>query len=104
MRISIHNDQPPSQLLYEEFDSNNTLARLRALVSRVRRKGFDELDPAKNPLVPLGMEVDAGAVIKNGYGVFDLAWQAEKHPEWPGVVEREIEDIRPAFGRRTARR
>ena len=29
------------------------------------------------------MEIERRRVVKNGYGVFNLAWQAEHHPEWP---------------------
>jgi glucose-6-phosphate isomerase len=40
------------------------------------------------------MEVDRGRVVANRYGVFNLAWQSENHPEWPEQIAREIEDIR----------
>ena len=83
VRISIHNDQPPSERLYEEFDSNNTLARLRALVSRVRRKGFDELDPAKNPLVPRGHGNRCGSCYQKRLRRLRSRVEAEEHSQWP---------------------
>jgi glucose-6-phosphate isomerase len=40
------------------------------------------------------MEIENGRVTKNGYGVFDLPWQAEDHPEWPDKISRELDEIR----------
>ena len=40
------------------------------------------------------MEVERGRVVANRYGVFNLAWQSENHPEWPEQIAREIDDIR----------
>jgi glucose-6-phosphate isomerase len=41
------------------------------------------------------MEVDAdGHVTKNSYGVFSLCWQAEQHPEWAGMIESEVAELR----------
>lgn len=71
------------------------LERLHALDARVRRDGLAALDPAKDPLIPLGMEIDAsGRVTKNSYGVFNLSWQAAEHPEWADQVKAEIQEIR----------
>jgi len=73
------------------------LKRLQALDSRVRRKGLKSLDPARGALIPIGMEIERGRVVKNSYGVFNLAWQAEDHPEWPQMIEREIAEIRESI-------
>ncbi len=41
------------------------------------------------------METDAsGHVTKNFYGVLNLAWQAQQHPEWPGMIAAEVEELR----------
>ena len=39
-------------------------------------------------------EIENGRVVKNGYGVFDLAWQAEEHPEWSATISAELDEIR----------
>src|SRR6266853_3371929 len=40
------------------------------------------------------MEIDEqGHVTKSGYGVFDLSWQAQHHPEWPRRIEEELREI-----------
>ena len=70
------------------------LGGLKALDSRVRRKGLAALDPSRSALIPIGMEIEQGRVVKNGYGVFNLAWEAEHHPEWPEQIAREVEEIR----------
>ena len=67
---------------------------MKALDSRVRRKGLAALDPSRGALIPIGMEIEKARVVKDGYGVFHLAWQAERHPEWPDRIAREIEEIR----------
>ena len=41
-------------------------------------------------------------IIKNGYGVFDLAWQAEEHREWPEIIARELDEIRAGKANRDA--
>lgn len=71
------------------------LDRLRAIDARARRDGLASLDPADDPLIGLGMEIDAGGhVAKSGYGVFNLSWQAQSHPEWPLAIEQEVREIR----------
>ena len=70
------------------------LGGLKALDSRARRKGLKALDPSRGALISIGMEIEHGRVVKNGYGVFNLAWQAEHHPEWAATIEREVSDIR----------
>lgn len=98
MLLSLHNDKPASHTFAEEFEKQNILEKLKLLDVRARRKGIESLDPEKNSLIPIGMEVDGdGKVTKNSYGVFNLAWQAEDHPEWPGQIMRELDDIKKAI-------
>ncbi|MCE5308930.1 MAG: hypothetical protein LLG20_14930 [Acidobacteriales bacterium] len=98
MLLSLYHDQPSSEAPYQTFLTNSVLDRLQVLDSRVRRKGLDSLDPKKNPLIGLGMEIDSkGRVARNGYGVFSLAWQAQQHAEWPAMIEREVDEARAAI-------
>jgi hypothetical protein len=92
--LALHHDQPESESYFSRFRRESVLASLKALDSRVRRKGLAALDPARGALIPAGMEVEDGRVVKNGYGVFSLAWQAERHPEWADQVTRELDEIR----------
>jgi glucose-6-phosphate isomerase len=94
VNLAIYNGQTQSTRLFEQFEKDKILAKLQALDSRARRKGLGALDPCRNPLIGIGMEVVNGQVVKNGYGVFHLAWQAERRPEWPAVVARELDEIR----------
>jgi hypothetical protein len=95
VQLSLHHDEPASDGLAERFQSDNVLARLEALDSRARRKGLESLDPGKNLLIRIGMEVDGeGRVTKNSYGVFNLSWQAAQHPEWAATVASELAEIR----------
>src|SRR5205807_159978 len=94
VNLAIYNDQTQSELLFEQLQVDNTVAKLQALDSRARRKGLAGLDPSRNPLIRIGMEIQDGEVVKNGYGVFNLAWQAERHPEWPYAIESELHDLR----------
>ena len=91
MLLALHHDQPESESHFSRFRRESVLASLKALDSRVRRKGLAALDPARGALIPAGMEVEDGRVVKNGYGVFSLAWQAERHPEWADQVTRELD-------------
>jgi glucose-6-phosphate isomerase len=94
LRLSIHHDQPESESCFARFRSASVLGGLKALDSRVRRKGLANLDPSRGALIPIGMEIERGRVVANRYGVFNLAWQSENHPEWPEQISREIDDIR----------
>ena len=94
MFLSLHHDRPESESSFQKFRDASVLGRLKALDSRARRKGLSALDPSRGALIPIGMEIQRGRVVKNGYGVFNLAWQAEHHPEWPAMIAREIEEIR----------
>ena len=50
---------------------------------------------ADDALIALGCELNAaGEVIKNSYGMFDLARQAAEHPEWPAQIAGEVEALR----------
>lgn len=93
--MTLHNDKPSSSSTAEEFQKQNVLDKLQSLDSRARRKGLESLDPAKNPLVRIGMEVNPqNQVTKNSYGVFSLVWQAQQHPEWPARIGQELAEIK----------
>ncbi len=94
MILSLHHDRPESESSFERFHAASVLKGLKALDSRARRKGLDALDPARGALIPIGMEIENGRVVKNGYGVFDLPWQAEERPEWPAKISAELDEIR----------
>ena len=68
-------------------------------------EGLAALRPADDPLIAIGTESDAGGhVTKNSYGVFNLSWQAQEHPEWAEQIAAEIDEIRGAIRRDTWRR
>jgi glucose-6-phosphate isomerase len=70
------------------------LERLRELDVRVRGHGLGALNPKKDLLVSIGTEHDAnGTVTKNSYGVFNLSWQAQQHPEWADAIAGEVREI-----------
>jgi len=93
--LSLYNDKPSSSPVAEDLNKQNLLEKLKTLDSKVRRKGLESLDPSKNMLVRIGMEVDAeNHVTKNSYGPFNLVWQSQEHPEWPGVVANEVAEIK----------
>jgi glucose-6-phosphate isomerase len=100
VQISLFNDNSDTNRFYETLAGEKLVERLKMLDSRVRRKGLDSLDPSRNRLIPLGMEIDGGGrVTKNGYGVFSLAWEAESHPEWASRVVGEMDEIRQGIQR-----
>lgn len=79
---------------------DSLLDRLETLNSRANRKGLGALDPTRNKLIRVGMEIDdANHVTKNGYGVFQLSWQSRQHSEWVNTIEQELRDIREAMRR-----
>lgn len=97
MKLSLYNDSSAADTtrLAERFQHEHVLDRLRALDARVREAGTSGLSASDDPLVSIGMEIDAhGRVTRNCYGVFSLAWQAAQHPEWSGQIAEEIEDVR----------
>jgi glucose-6-phosphate isomerase len=92
--LSLHHDRPESESSFAGFQAASVLKSLKALDSRARRKGLESLDPERGALIRIGMEIEKGRVVKNGYGVFDLPWQAEEHPEWPEKIAAELDEIR----------
>jgi glucose-6-phosphate isomerase len=94
VRLALYHDKPESQSLYEEMKSKSLLDGLKALDAKIRRKGFESLDPSKSTLVSIGTESKGDRVTKNSYGVFNLAWQSEEHPEWAEQIESEVREIR----------
>jgi hypothetical protein len=100
VQISLFNDNSEADRHYRALSGEKLLERLKVLDSRVRRKGLDSLDPSRNRLIPLGMEIDgAGRVTKNGYGVFSLGWQAASHAQWAARIAGEIAEIREGIQR-----
>ncbi len=99
--LSLYHDQPESESLFQVFEQNEVLAKLKALDVRAQRKGLDSLDPTKNKLIPLGCEIDAsGRVTKNSYGVFNLSWRAEVSGDWPTRITQELAEIKAAIRER----
>ncbi len=95
MLLNVYHDKPSSTAVAEAFERENVLEKLKVLDARARKKGLDSLDPRKNSLIRIGMEIDEkGRVTKNSYGVFNLSWQAAEHPEWPATITRELHEIR----------
>src|SRR5215510_7680930 len=93
--VSLFHDSPPSKPQLERLVSNHTRARLKTLDSMARRKGLEALDPAKSPLVAIGVETGAdGKVTKNSYGVLNLPWRAAQAGDWPERVTKELKEIR----------
>jgi len=93
--LALHNDRPTSEPHYNAIRKDSLLERLEALNSRANRKGLAALDPSRNRLIRIGMEIDArGHVTKSGYGVFDLSLQVKHHPEWPRRITDELAEIR----------
>jgi glucose-6-phosphate isomerase len=98
--LALHHDDPPSESHFNAIRKDNLLDRLQTLNSRANRKGLEALDPARNKLIRIGMEIDnADHVTKNGYGVFQLSWQNRLHPEWAKTVEQELSGIREQIKR-----
>lgn len=80
---------------YETLTRDKVLDRAQRLARLAREKGLRRLRASTDPLVGIGMEVGQdGRVTKNSLGVLDLSWQAAQHPEWPGMIRREVNEIR----------
>lgn len=93
--FALYNDNPPSALVAGQLLNDSVLEKLKAIDSKVRRRGLEALDPGKSLLVRIGTEVDGeGRVTKNSYGPFNLSWQAEQHPEWPAQIVDEVTAIK----------
>lgn len=88
-----HNNPDCDRLIDERV-----LERARAVDAKARTQGLDALD-GNDPLVRIGIEVnDAGEVTKNGYGVFNLAWQAaEQGRRWAEQITAEVDEAREAI-------
>lgn len=97
--VSLFHDSPASQPCLDRLLGNHTLARLKTLDSMARRKGLAALDPAKSPLVAIGVETgaDGKAVTKNSYGVLNLPWRAAAAGDWHTRIAAELEEIRGAL-------
>jgi glucose-6-phosphate isomerase len=95
VNLRLDNDVAATAALAARFHQQTVLARLRALDSKARRHGVEGLDPSRNELIAIGMETTSeGRVIKNGYGVFHLAWLAAKDRQAPQRIRDEIDAIR----------
>ncbi len=96
--LALFHDLPSSARYDEQLQNGDLPARLRLLDTRAQRKGLDDLDPSRNPLIGLGMELDAaGKVTKNSYGVFHLAWRAEQAADWGQRVMDELDEVRKSI-------
>ncbi|HTM51619.1 MAG TPA: hypothetical protein VL285_23150 [Bryobacteraceae bacterium] len=96
MHLALFHDRPAgaTQNHFEQFTKNRVLEQLRDLDTRARTKGLAALDSSQ-PLVRIGVETDAaGMVTKNSYGVLNLSWQAQKHPEWTDQIADEVNEVR----------
>lgn len=99
-RVSLRLYRFPSNPDYDRLESERAVEKVRALDTRARRDGLKALDPGKDPLISLGMEVSRrGKVKKNSYGVLHLPWVAAEHPEWAGQIAAEIDEIRKTIKR-----
>lgn len=95
MQLTFSSDSPSSVPDAVRFVEDRLLAKLQAIDSKARRKGLEALDPTKNPLTGIGMEISKeGKVTKNSYGLFHLAWLAQKNRTWVSTVEDEVEALR----------
>lgn len=93
LKLALHHF--PNNPDYDRLLADRVLERVEKLDRRAREKGLSALKPDTDRLIPIGMEVEAsGAVAKNGYGVLHLPWLAEEKPEWSGMIESEVEEIR----------
>jgi hypothetical protein len=98
--LSLHNDKPASEAHFNDIRKDSLLDRLEALNSRANRKGLGALDPSRNKLIRIGMEIDdANHVTKSGYGVFDLSWQSRLHSGWANAIDEELRAIREGIKR-----
>jgi glucose-6-phosphate isomerase len=96
--LTLHNDKPSSTSVQEDFHKQNVLEKLKNIDLRTRKKGLESLDASKNPLIRIGMELDGSdRVTKNSYGVFNLPWQSQEHPDWPMRIGQELADVKKAI-------
>ena len=94
MRLTLHNEPQGSQSAFHRFERERVLPRLRRVVETARHRDLSELNVAGDALMAIGMESDAdGRVTRNGYGMFDMAWQRELHARWARQVNAELRSI-----------
>jgi glucose-6-phosphate isomerase len=96
VHLAFFNDRPAgaTQTHFERFTKDRILERLREIDRLARNGGLRALD-ASDPLVAIGVETHAsGTVTKNSYGVLNLSWQAQLHPEWADRIAIEAGEIR----------
>jgi glucose-6-phosphate isomerase len=98
VKLLLHGDSVDWATHFRRFSDEDVLSRVRAVDARMRDSAHASLDAGVDPLVAIGMELDrAGRPIRNGYGVFNLAWQVAQHPEWANQVTAETREIRNAI-------
>ncbi len=96
LALHFYNDSKETETHFAELKHLDLVARLKALEWRVQRKGVEALDPSKNRLIHVTMEMDETGrkVKKDLLGVFHLGWQAGEHPEWAEEIGLELETLR----------
>ena len=83
---------------YERLTDESVVERVRDLDRRGRKRGLEAMEPESDVLVRIGTERNGkGRVTKNGYGVLHLPWLVNEHPDWAGMIEREVADIAAAI-------
>ncbi len=93
--VSLYNENPKSTGAAAELVGLQLIDKLKELDAKAQRNGLSAFEPAKNMLDRIGTEVDgSGTVTKNSYGLFNLSWQSEKHPEWPALIQSELTEIK----------
>ena len=108
MPLSILNDsaREATEQYFARFDAEKVLDRVRAIANKgdlatraATRAAITPARIASELLLRIGTEIDsapdaASPVTKNSYGVLDLPWQAQQHPEWAQLVADEVQQIR----------
>ena len=97
MLLSLFNDSPGgvSDSHFERFRSERVLEKLDESVGRAETGGLAQPDPAREPLVALGMEQGpSGRPAGNCYGAFGLSWKARQNPEWAERIAAEAAGLR----------
>jgi len=101
VQLALFHDSPSSAHIAARFAEDRILSKLQALDSKARRKGLETLDPKRNPLIGVGMEVNSkGEVTKNGYGVFHLSWAAASDHgpgDWADMIGAELGEIKASI-------
>jgi hypothetical protein len=84
----------PANPDYDRLVNERVLERVRDIDRRAREEPLSSLRVSSDALIPIGMEIEKGAVTKNGYGVLHLPWLAERDGDWPQRIEQEMAEIR----------